>query len=385
MSGHPSTGAELISSAAPPATLPAELNPFRRRTLVLAILQEFRSRLLDAGSDESLADAVDAVRDRLVAVQGTPADAPYLAKSVCQLATWLRRSNRPALGADLLAWACRRGAFDVYSYCEWSECHLSQGDHEGALEILLQGLARNSGHDSLHTSLIRVHLLRGHAERASAVLRSAVASGIATVYMSAMFVEHYWRLRDLDAAQRAYADPGFPQPAIPSVYVTMLKVCGRARKVARAERIFADANAAQMVESRTYAALIDVYAVVRNLPAAHRRFAEAESRGLADDEVYAALIRALNAAHRHRQARRVFRQATALRMDLSPYIIAAALDAGMRPLGPRPSNALVAVDRRSSPGSTASIAAYRAQSDLGRERIPRNPSSMEAAPQAERS
>jgi pentatricopeptide repeat protein len=262
-------------------------------------------------------------------VQGTPDDTPFLTRSICQMSTVLRRSGRPALAVELFEWAAGRGALDAYSFCEFAECHLACGDSASALGVLLEALDVGLKSASLYLSLVKVCVLRHDRARAAQFVAAAERTGVLNQYMIALLLESHWRAGDLDAAEHVFARAQAMSAMTPDVFVTMIKVYGKMRRIRDAERVFNEATRAGLTTSRTLAALVSAYTAAGELKAVERIFAAALEQGTCDHRLYAAVIRAYGAALQPWHATRVFRQAQAAGF-VNDWVIAAAVDADFR-------------------------------------------------------
>src|SRR4051812_26923543 len=104
------------------------MDPFHKRDVALDVIARFKAALASAPPDIDIGAVVSSARAQLDALQGDAADRPYLARSVCQMSTLLRRRGWHQAARELVAWAERRGVVDTYLLTELVQCQVAAGD-----------------------------------------------------------------------------------------------------------------------------------------------------------------------------------------------------------------------------------------------------------------
>lgn len=149
-------------------------DPMARRDAALSILDRFRRDLRRASTIGHAQWAADQATYRLETVQGDPRDRRYLAKSLCWVASLLRKAGWAPVAITVLQRADRQQALDECSFCEFAECYLAIGDSETALGLLLRGCAEQPTSQGIYTTLSKMYLIRGDHERSRIAAKGLV-------------------------------------------------------------------------------------------------------------------------------------------------------------------------------------------------------------------
>jgi hypothetical protein len=128
-----------------------------KRDAVLALLREFRDDLAGVQTRDDALRLVDRARERLLNVQGADAERAYFARSLCQMATALRRRDYHQISRQLLEWGAERGAVDSYTLVEIVQSHLCDADFTAAEATLVRARSRSLVSTAMYTALMSAY------------------------------------------------------------------------------------------------------------------------------------------------------------------------------------------------------------------------------------
>jgi pentatricopeptide repeat protein len=272
-----------------------------KRHAALTALDEFRQSVQQATSAPQVECLVANIKERLIGIQGRPADRPYLSRSLSQAAAAVRRSGWPAVALALLHWAIANDAADRYILNDAIQCDLALANLPGALRTLDKARALSWANDGMYAGLIAAFSRSHDLRRAEELFEQARMDGQARSFCFASIVDAFGKARDLcrvheflDAARRQ----GFASSVC---YTAAIDACGKCGNLTGARRYFEAARANGLAGPPTYTALIDAFGRAGDVANAERSFNEARAVRRLSDFSYGALLGAFSrAGHLHR-------------------------------------------------------------------------------------
>src|SRR5262245_15202818 len=87
---------------------------FAKRDRALSIVEQFDRALGCARTPQEVEPLVARTQRELLALQGRPEDRAYLARTLCRMATALRRRHLHSVSRQLMEWGMEHGAVDSY-------------------------------------------------------------------------------------------------------------------------------------------------------------------------------------------------------------------------------------------------------------------------------
>ena len=251
-------------------------------------------------------DMVAALTERAWALQGGPADRPYLTRTMSQLAHVLRSHGWVEIACSTLEWTIEHGAVDGHVLSEVAECHLARGDVKGAEEILERARAAGLTTDAIYTSLVKAYGRAGQPERARRMFERAKADAAVTTFTYPALIAAYGAAGDLAGASRVFEVCSCRRPVERAgLHRTGQRLRWRGRH--RRRRTAAPGGAA--IGPHVCQARVRGHPCAPPQPpvrAARRLLDDAKREGLADVQCYQAIIAACHRAGRHREAKRVY-------------------------------------------------------------------------------
>jgi tetratricopeptide (TPR) repeat protein len=245
-----------------------------KRDAALALVTTFKQRLATTSAAADVRRLVEYARNEVLNLQGGARDRPYMARTICQLATGLRRASWTREAIDLISWALDQHVADSFVLTELIVCHLTQQDWDGA-------------------------------ERA---LDRARRLGIVSEAMYAALVAGYGQAGRYTDAQRIFDMARACRVAGPFSHTAMIGACVRAGRLARAGDILRAADAEGKTDACAYATLINAYIRARRTGDVARLSRAADVAGMMSPTMRSQVARALHSAGRVRQARRFERR-----------------------------------------------------------------------------
>ncbi|MGC4081146.1 MAG: hypothetical protein QM736_03285 [Vicinamibacterales bacterium] len=248
-----------------------------KRNAALCLIDDFRRTLAATTTDADVRALADRARARALALQGADEDRPYFAKTICQLATSLRRAGWTRACVDLLEWTldeCTRDAF-------------------------------------LFTELVMCQLAADRVDEAEAVLARAEAAGMVGEAMYAAFISSYGRARRWADAQRVFDRATRAGVSGHFTYTALIDAYVRIGDLARARSVFTEAASAGHLDTTAFSALMRGYIRAGCAGEIARLGRQADRAGLMTDVMRQQITRILHRAGRTRQANRLRRRAAA--------------------------------------------------------------------------
>jgi pentatricopeptide repeat protein len=149
-----------------------------KRNAVLKALQEFRHSLDYAQSAHDVMCLVHQVRECLVFIQGAKAERSYLALSLCQMATALRRRHHHQISRQLLEWGVERGAMDGYTLVEIPKAHLLDRNFSLTEETLSLARRLSLASEAMYTAIMAAYARARSWRRTRSLFDEASKNGL---------------------------------------------------------------------------------------------------------------------------------------------------------------------------------------------------------------
>jgi pentatricopeptide repeat protein len=260
--------------------------PFDKRDAALDAIARFKARLVAAQPDVDVAQLVGDVRTEFATWQGDERDRPYLARSVCQVSTLLRRYGRHAATRQLIEWVEARGVVDAYLLTELVQCHVIAGDLAQAELTCERARTARLLSEPMYTALISAYGRRSNAAQARAVFERALNLAFATAHSFCALITAYARCGDLEAAHGIFDLAHHHGCGDSAVHAMMVSAYGRADRPRPAYAIFAVARDRGVADVAVYAAILAVCVKAGQFSRARAIFNEARRAGLVDSRTY---------------------------------------------------------------------------------------------------
>jgi pentatricopeptide repeat protein len=302
----------------------------RKRDEALEVIALFVDGVTRQRGEAAIECLTDAALDRLLNIQGARSDRKFLARSVTQIATALRRSNNVRLAEKALNWAVGHGAVDAYVVVELLNVHLSRYELLAADRVMLWardvGLASRAMYSAavaacardadwsraqrlfecakldrllsphLYTGLITTYGRAGLLEQAASAHCLAQRDGAMTAASYAALICAYGKCGDLASAERTFRMAMRQECVSTSAYTALIQSYGGQRRIERAQELFLRAKQSGLVDGRTYVALTSVLCRARRWSEAKIVITDAERTSLATAELYAIAINMMGRA-----------------------------------------------------------------------------------------
>jgi len=270
------------SYSEPVGDIVAAIPPWRQRTLkrdiAVGIVEAFIERLGALKLRSAVLDETTRVVEQLVDAQGAAEDQSYLVRSLCRVATAVRKAGWPAVASVVVEGAIERGQADAYVFGEAVHCRLAAGDWQQAEALMDRARNLKLTSSAAYTSMLTAFARLGWVERCGLVFEKADADGVLTSECCA----------------------------------AMIRACGKAGRLERAIAAFERAQAFGCDQQDCYQALITAYAHSGRAGDARAVFDQAGRRGYRDKRLFTSLIVAYCTCGYSREAERVLDVALAL-------------------------------------------------------------------------
>jgi pentatricopeptide repeat protein len=169
----------------------------------LRILTTFRERLGKIRSGAQLREVIRETCDRVVALQGAPDDRPYRAKTICQIATLLRRNGWVAAAQELVHSKLAQDAADAFLQTELVMCAIARADWSSAERLLRSAQDTGMAAEAMYAALITAYGRAGRLGDAERIFRLATEHRLAANHVHSAMVAAYVREGLLARARRA--------------------------------------------------------------------------------------------------------------------------------------------------------------------------------------
>ena len=263
-----------------------------RRNRAVATIESFKATLARAHVIGQVQHAVDAVRAELVSLQGAVDDRPHLAKSLCQVATAVRRRGFPEVGSGLLEWTLDAGLADAYIVNELLLSYVLVDDLDAADRGLTKARASRLVTPGNYSTLIAACGRLKNITRARELFEQALADGLVDGCVYTAIINVYGKAGALAAARAAFEQARAHDLVLPGSYTALLIACAQSADLVSAQHVFAEAQAVGLADQRTYTALLGAYGKAGDSLRAQGIFDQAHAAGLCDSYMYTALITA---------------------------------------------------------------------------------------------
>jgi len=227
-------------------------SPFEKRHAALALLKWFDDALPSAKTSSTITKLVREARDRVEALQGTNADKPFFARTVCRLAHALRRAGCIPEAIALIEWAIQRGGEDAYVYTELIQCHVQRGELVCAERLLWVAEERGYARPALYSSLIAGYGRAGKLGHAKAIFTAAESQRLADAHVSTAMIHSYALAGDTESARRTLENAKARGAVNAGVYNAMIAAYLHNRQWAKARQLFEEAKRKTGVDGHTY-------------------------------------------------------------------------------------------------------------------------------------
>ncbi len=282
-----------------------------RRNRAVATVESFKAALAGAHGASAVRSAADRVWAELVALQGAADDQPHLAKSLCQVATAVRRRGFPGVASGLLEWMLDAGLADAYVVNELLLSYVLLDDLDAADRGLAKARARRLATPGIYSTLIAACGRLKNTSRARQLFEQALADGLVDGCVYTAIISVYGKAGALAAARAVFEQARARGLVLPGSYTALVVACAQSADLASAQHVFAEAQAVGLADQRTYTALLGAYGKAGDVTRAQRVFDQAHSAGLCDSFMYTALITAHASTGAIKAARRTFDAADA--------------------------------------------------------------------------
>ena len=262
----------------------------QKRDVVLGVVSTFRTALAGARTKVEVEAIVSQARDGLQVLQGRWSDRGHFAKSLCQVATAVRRQGWPDVARALLEWALGQRIADPYILNEIAQCHLANDDLIGAEDTLQRARALNLLSEAMYTALLRRYGRAGDTRKARQLLDGAVQDGVAGAFSYTALVAAYGKAGDILQAQEIFERARSRGLLVAAIYTALADAYGKAGHVQESKRVFDEARTYNAIDGRFYTVLMSAYCRIGSLVEARDVFDEALRKGLIDDRTCSVMI-----------------------------------------------------------------------------------------------
>ena len=280
-----------------------------KRDVVLGIvsgcLHDIRT-VVDGGA---VRRRVAAAVTQALSVQGTPAERPYLARTVCQIVHGVRRGGWVDIARETIEQAIGLGARDAYLYSELAECHLARGDHRGAELVMERARAAGVGAAAISTSLIRFWGRSGHLADAVRVFATARQHDELTEYTHAALISAHAQAGDVDGARGAFARADEAGACSAAAFKSMAFALSRQGNLEALDALLQRASERGCASAHLTSTAIRSQLAARRIGRARAILLEARTAGAVDATCYVDIVMAYFGSGRNRDARRLVKLA----------------------------------------------------------------------------
>lgn len=257
------------------AMSPDAHNSLRKRNAALELVEHFRRTLPTLRVHAEVHQLTGRARQLALDLQGTDSDRPYLARTISQFATALRRAGWTDVCVELLEWALHAHIEDSFLYTELVMCHLGRDDGAAAEQVLVRAESTGMVGEAMYAALIAAC---GRAKRCADAQRL------------------------FDRAGRAGVSGHYTCTALIDTYV-------RAGDLARARLVFTAAQSVGRLDAGAFSVLVRGYIRAGCAGEIARLGRQADEAGLMTDGMRTTITQVLHRAGRTRQANRFRRKA----------------------------------------------------------------------------
>lgn len=301
---------------------PWEANEAKRRAAI-ALVENMKAALAGAMTPDELSAHVSDICQRLIALQGGWRERRHFAKSVCQVATALRRAGWPSLALYAVDLAIARSATDGHVWTERAMSQIAMGDLSGALVTLKITRSHSVVGERIVSALIAAFIRRGETATAQALLRDAAADGVSSAPMYETIIETQLRQGDLQGSLSILALARETGQASKTMFMSVLRSCLLSSDVFIARRVLEEARLAQAADAGAYSLLIECMLKRGQIREAERWLRQATSAQCIDSRSCSRLIAAFGRRGAFHSARVAF--AAAKRVGVADSAVYAAI------------------------------------------------------------
>jgi pentatricopeptide repeat protein len=230
-----------------------------KRNAAVSIVEEFVGALGTMTSESTVAAAVADVRARLEREQSGAADRAYLARSICRVATAVRRAGWAIAAASLLDWALEQQLADTFVFAEAIQCRLALGRWRDAERLIWTARRQHAISVAAYTSVMSMYARLGWASRCRRLFDRAELDGLATSECVAALIKAYSMAGCVKASSRVFGRAKRTGHDDLGCHIAMMAAYGRSGQPALAQKVFDEARLRHIEDHRLFTTMISVY------------------------------------------------------------------------------------------------------------------------------